>query len=869
MVGHTLAHYRILEKIGSGGMGDVYLAKDTNLARNVALKVLPPELADNEDRRARFKREAQAIAALNHPNIITVYSVEEADGVHFITMELVKGKTLSELLPKSGFALNRFLEIAIPLADAVAAAHQEGITHRDLKPDNVMMGDDGRIKVLDFGLAKPSGLFAGQDVGSHVATAAQTEEGTIVGTVHYMSPEQAQGQPVDARSDIFSLGIIFYEMATGRQPFGGDNPAAVLSSIIKDEPPSLAELDPELPRDLVKIVRRCLTKEPLRRFQTTIDLRNDLEELKQDVASGQVAARPLSRKSRWPVVAGAVVAILAIALIVLLLPTGDPIPLFSNPVQVTSDIGLEDYPTWSPDGGRLAYHSNRSGNFDIWVSQVSGGSAINLTPNSSNEDRFPSWSPDGNQIAFASRELGRGTGCYVVSSLGGPARKMSDGLGQPVRPQWSPDGTELACGGEDENGSFIEFISFPGRESRRLPVPGRSLPHDPSWSPDGRFLAFVDGPSRGAQMLQLWIVRVADGEAFSATDGLSEVWSPIWLSNAHWLYFVSNQGGGGTDLWRRRIANDGTPQGDPERVTAGLGIRSGVFLADGKKFAYSNGRRVANVWRVPIMRDRPATWVDAQQITFDQAFVECMDVSPDGKRLVVNSNRGGYVDLWTMPSDGGEMEPLTTDLSPDWCPVWSPEGNEIAFFGYRAGNRDIWVISADGGPARQMTRHDGGQLMPAWSPDGSHIAYHSNELGQAGVWIVPSVGREPRQLTSPGYLPEWSPDGQRIVFNSGRGGTTRLWQVAVHGESDPELLIERRSSRARFSADGTKLYFLGIDDIWVHQVADGSEIRLTDLTGKRGQRGSFALTTDDEYLYFTWQEDLGDIWLMDVVTDER
>ncbi len=317
---------------------------------------------------------------------------------------------------------------------------------------------------------------------------------------------------------------------------------------------------------------------------------------------------------------------------------------------------------------------------------------------------------------------------------------MSDGLGQPVRPQWSPDGSELACGGEDENGSFIEFISFPGQESRRLSVPGRSRPHDLSWSPDGRFLALVDGPSRNAQMLQLWIVRIADGEAFSVTDGLSEVWSPTWLSSARWLYFVSNQGGG-NDLWRRRIANDGTPQNAPERVTAGLGIRSGVFLADEKKFAYSNGRRVANVWRVPIMRERPATWVDAQQITFDQAFVECMDVSPDGKRLVVNSNRGGYVDLWTMPSDGGEMEPLTTDLPPDWCPVWSPDGNEIAFYSYRAGNRDIWVISAEGGPARQKTRHESGQLMPAWSPDGDYIAYHSNELGRADVWIVPS-GRE-------------------------------------------------------------------------------------------------------------------------------
>ncbi|GMR24097.1 MAG: hypothetical protein BMS9Abin37_2594 [Acidobacteriota bacterium] len=788
-------------------------------------------------------------------------------------MELVKGKTLAERLPKSGFPLNRFLEIAIPLADAVAAAHQEGITHRDLKPDNTMMTDDGRVKVLDFGLAKPSGAFAGQDIGSNVATAAQTEEGMIVGTVNYMSPEQAQGQSVDARSDIFSLGIIFYEMVTGRRPFGGDNPASVLSSIIKDEPHSLAELDPELPRDLVKIVRRCLAKEPLRRFQSAIDLRNDLEELKQDVASGELSV-PVTRKtSRGPVAALALVVVIAtLALIVLVRPSRDSIPRFTNPVQVTSGLGLEDYPTWSPEGGRIAYHSNRSGNFDIWVSQVRGGNAINLTTDASGDDMFPSWSPDGSQIAFVSREgAGANTNCYVVSSLGGRPRKLNDGLKGLVRPQWSPRGTELACGGKDETGSVIELVSFPGQESRRLPVPGRARPLDLSWSPDGRFFAFVDGTNGTAQMLQLWVVRIADGEAFPVTDGLSEVWSPSWLSSARWLYFVSNQGGG-KDLWRRRIANDGTPQGDPERVTVGLGIRSGVFLADGKKFAYSNGRRVANVWRVPIMKERPATWADAQQITFDQAFAECLDVSPDGKRLVVNSNRGGYIDLWTMPSHGGEMEPLTTDLSPDWCPVWSPDGEEIAFYGYRAGNRDIWTIPADGGPARQLTRHDSGQFMPAWSPDGSYIAYHSSQFGQADLWLVPSSGSAPRQLTSsPGdadYMPEWSPDGLRIVFTSDRGGPARLWQVAVDGESDPELLIERRSSRPRFSEDGTELYFLGGDDIWVHSVEDGEELQLTDLTGKRGRRGNFALSTDGEYLYFTWAEDLGDIWVMDVVTDE-
>jgi len=304
MIGQTLAHYKILEKIGSGGMGDDYLAEDTKLDRKVALKVLPPELAENEERRARFQREAKAIAALDHPNIVQVFSVEEADGVHFITMQLVHGKTLTELLPKNGFPLNKFFEIAIPLADAVAAAHQEGITHRDLKPDNMMVGDDGRIKVLDFGLAKPTSGFVGGDADSAAPTAAKTAEGVIVGTLNYMSPEQAQGKTVDARSDIFSLGVVFYEMLTGQRPFSGETSAEILSSIIKDTPDSTSDLNPTIPRDLAKLVRRCLAKDPERRYQSAKDIRNELEELSQELGSSPSVApstgAPARRRSSAP-----------------------------------------------------------------------------------------------------------------------------------------------------------------------------------------------------------------------------------------------------------------------------------------------------------------------------------------------------------------------------------------------------------------------------------------------------------------------------------------------------------------------------------------------------------------------------------------
>ena len=536
MIGTTLSHYKILEKIGSGGMGDVYLAEDTRLARKVALKVLPPELAESEQRRARFKREAQAIAALDHPNIVQVFSVEEAEGTHFITMQLVQGKTLTELLPKNGFPLNKFFDIAIPLTDAVAAAHQAGITHRDLKPDNMMVGDDGRVKVLDFGLAKPTSGFVSGAAESALPTMAKTAEGVIVGTLNYMSPEQAQGKTVDARSDIFSLGVVLYEMLTARRPFGGDTPAEVLSSIIKDTPPSVAETRPELPRELSKIVQRCLAKEPTRRLQSVLDVRNELEELKADLSSGELqetvaAARPSVNK--W-LAALAVVSLVTLAVVLVYLTRApeETIPRLVNPVQMTSAVGVEDYPTWSLDGGRVAYESDQSGNWDIWVAQVGGGDPVNLTKDNEGDDRFPSWSPDGQQIAFVTEEQTRSL--FTMSAVGGRPREIrlpsdSSIQGQYSLPQWSADGSEIAVAVRRATGKVIAIVSLESLETRHVSIPPQEavFSADLSWSPDGQTFAYLDSPGN-ADVTRLWLIASAGGEPTPVTDGRTMVFSPRW-----------------------------------------------------------------------------------------------------------------------------------------------------------------------------------------------------------------------------------------------------------------------------------------------------------------------------------------------------
>ena len=411
--GDQLGPYEIKSTLGVGGMGEVYRAHDPKLKRDIAIKVLPEDLAADPERRERFEREAVAIAALDHPNIVTVHSVEEADGLHFITMQLVEGTTLSEAIPRSGMTVERYFATAVSLADALAAAHEHGITHRDMKPSNVMVAPDGAVKVLDFGLAKLADTEgAGADgVSADARTAFDTadpdepltEEGKILGTVAYMSPEQAEGKVVDHRSDIFSLGIILYEMAAGERPFSGDSKLSVMSSIVRDTPTSITELNAQLPRHLGRIVKHALEKDVKRRFQSALDLKNELEELAAEVKSGEalpVSALGTTGSPRFGIV-HAVAAAAIIAGVFLAYAVWGPA---SGPteeeaawrtVRLTNLPGLEQGGSISPDGDEFVYAGNASGNLDIYLQKVDGANPINLTPDSPAADRQPAFSPDG------------------------------------------------------------------------------------------------------------------------------------------------------------------------------------------------------------------------------------------------------------------------------------------------------------------------------------------------------------------------------------------------------------------------------------------------------------------------------------------
>ena len=875
-----LGPYELLRLLGRGGMGEVHLARDTRLERHVALKLLPADLADDPARRSRFLREARAAATLNHPNVTTIHEVGEVDGRDYIAQEFVEGRPLNEVLAERPLPLLELAQLAVPLAEALEFAHERGVIHRDLKPANIIVNERGHAKLLDFGLAK---VLQGDDEGARKdePSTTLTVVGAVFGTPSAMSPEQALGRTVDTRSDVFSFGALLYEMATGKPAFLGTTVQETLDKVLHAEPEPLTRLRRDLPGDFVAIVHKALRKDADARYQSMADLAADLRHFKRTTDSGLVPAAPGEAPSgggarRFLLPA----ALLVIAALTWQLVRGDgssALWRLTNPRQLTAALGREGAPVWAPGGTLMAYMAAPpGGERDIWIIQEGSGSPINRTVGVPGDSVFPSFSPDGRSIAFwvvddldqAGQLMGH-HGLYTMPVLGGAPRLLLDDVYTYGPPQWSADGQRLAFlqSNDDARDHLVRIIDPTGRTLEEHALPGISTRHvaELSWRPGEQHVVFVaTADAHTSDVNQLWCLDLATGACTPLSDGLSLVHSPHWTGDGRSLLYVSNHGGT-MDVWRQAFDDDGTPTGEPAALTAGLGLRQIALSPDGKRLAYARGGVVANIWRLPYRPDAPATWADARQVTFDEAYIEYADLSPDGSTLVLSSNRAGNPDLWLMPAEGGALRALTEHPTPDWFPRWSPDGREVMFYAYRSGNRDVWVKPVQGGPARQLTTHEAIDWFADWSPDGGEFIWTTDRLGSPQIFVSPVDGVAPRHVpvdTSGGMtsaIGTWLDDGSFLTFWDGDithvgldGGVLRRYPGP-----DPE-------SNAIVPVPGETTLLFDQDEQLRGLDLESGEVRaLTDLRGRPGRMGSI-MGTDGEQIWFTWVERRGDLWIMDV-----
>jgi serine/threonine protein kinase len=875
-------------------MGEVYLAQDRELERTVALKILPAEMAADQQRMQRFIQEARAISALNHPHIITIYEIGQAASAPFIATEFIDGVTLREYMAGSRMKLSEVLEMVMQVASALASAHHAGIVHRDIKPENIMIRPDGYIKVLDFGLAK---LTEQKGSNAQAQTIVETEPGLVMGTPNYMSPEQARGLAMDARTDIWSLGCVLYEMVAGQKPFGGSTASDIIVSILEKEPPRLTRDAGEIPPEFERIVAKALAKDREERYQTIKDLLIDLKRLKQrlevEAEVGHLVASNISNISSGAMTAGgsvqtraptadreavrdtnveaarttssveylvseisrhksgAALALVAVTVMVAGIIWG--LTKFFNPhkpaaafqtmkiARVTSSGKATDA-TISPDGKYVVYVEDDGGRQSLWVRHVATSSNVQIVAPAEAWYGDLSFSPDGNHIYYLRAEKNDPIGVlYQIPVLGGAPRKLIANVESAIT--FSPDGKRIAFVRRNPDQGEYALVVANANGTGEQQLAARKFPAlflYPAWSPDGNVVACsTKSQDMGGRFMSVIEVSVESGAEKPIT---SHRWWQVgricWLSDGGGLVMIAaDQASSPAQVWQLSY-----PGGEARRVTNDLNNYVGMSLtADSKALVTVQQDQLSSIWVAPNGDTNRAKQITSGGGRVDGANGLCW--SSSGK-IVYTSSESGTSDIWIMEADGTGQRQLTSDGSSNLYPSVSPDDRSVVFVSNRTGSAHIWSMDLDGYNTKQLTNSPVGEAFPTYSPDGRWIVYTSSVTGTQTLWKLPIDGDEPVQLIDrPSSEPAISPDGKRIACTYlNEQSNSDVVAIIPFAGGQPTKINDIPPTvnllvPVRWTTDGRALSYVdtrvGVSNIWSISFEGGQPKQLTDFKAEQ------------------------------------